>query len=119
MANRKSEFATFLRPDDITEPTELTIVDVIDGQYGAVTVFNDGSQLTINGRNGRALAKQYGWEDRDWIDKTVTLSRGSYEKDGGMKPTILLDPVSPALVEAERTKPPAKRDPIDDEDGPF
>ena len=119
MANRKSEFTTFLRPDDIAEPIRLTVVDVIDGQYGAVAVFDDGSQLTINGRNGRALAKVYGWEDRDWINKTVTLSPGSYEKDGEMKPTILLDPVSPALAESERTRPPAKRDPIDDEDASF
>jgi hypothetical protein len=118
MTNRKAEFASFLRPDDITEPTQLTIVGIEDGQYGAVAVFNDGSQLTINGRNGRALAKQYGWEDRDWIDKVVTLSPGTYEKDGELKPTILLDPVSPALLESERKQPPAGPD-IDDSDIPF
>jgi hypothetical protein len=118
MTNRKAEFASFLRPDDITEPVQLTIVGVEDGQYGAVAVFDDGSQLTINGRNGRALAKVYGWEDRDWLDKVVTLSPGTYPKDGELKPTILLDPVSPALVASERGQLPAKPAPIDD-DIPF
>jgi hypothetical protein len=28
MVNRKSEFATFLRPEDITEPIQLTIVSI-------------------------------------------------------------------------------------------
>jgi hypothetical protein len=119
VVNRKSEFATFLRPEDITEPVKLTIVDVIDGQYGAVLVFDNRSQLPLNNQRARALARSYGWDDKDWINKTVTLSPGTYEKDGEEKPTILLDPVTPALAENERVKPAAKRSPLDDPDIPF
>jgi hypothetical protein len=66
--------------------------------------------LTFNGRNGRALARRFGWEDTNWLKKLVTFSPGTYEKDGELRRTILLDP--PPLSESDR-KPPHMLDPDD------
>jgi hypothetical protein len=94
---------TFLKPDDIGDtPVTLTIANVALGKWDKLDLtFADGSKLSLNATNGRALAKAWGYESSSWIDKLVEARVGTIPFDGKDQPSILLKPVSPAMSARE------------------
>jgi hypothetical protein len=106
--------ARFLKPEEIgTTPIVLTIVNVSEGKWGKLDLsFNDGSKLSLNTTNGRAIARAWGYESDDWIDKMVELSVGLTSYKGEQKESILVKPITPATP-ANALKPAKPRKPID------
>jgi hypothetical protein len=90
---------SYRKPADLGDETvELTIVDVEEGSWNKLDLtFDDGSKLSVNSTNGQMLARHYGINSEQWIDKVVALKAGTVPFDGKDTPTILLKPVSPAL----------------------
>ena len=112
---------TFLKPEDIgATPIALTIVDIAKGQWKKLDLtFNDGSKLSLNKTNGQAIARAWGRESDNWIDKEVELSVGLTTYGGEPKDSVLLKPITPAtptsaLKPVKLPKPPRKSDPLDD-----
>lgn len=73
--------------------------------------FDDNTRLSVNTTNVRTLARAYGVESDDWIDKQVELVIGEIKYDGKMNEAILVKPISPPI---ENKAPPKKPD-FDDE----
>jgi hypothetical protein len=116
---------TFRKPEDIgASPIVLTIVSVAKGNYDKLDLtFNDGTKLSLNNTNGRAIARAWGYESDDWIDKQVELSVGLTTYKGEQQESILVKPISPPIPLSGRkglkpVKPTRKSDPLDD-DTPF
>lgn len=104
----------FLKVDDIkaSGPIRVKITDVSEGRFGKPDLtFDDGTRLSCNTTNGRVLARAYGMESDDWIDKQVELVVGEIEYDGKMNEAVLVKPISPSI---ENKAPPKKPD-FDDE----
>src|SRR5262249_57941157 len=75
----------FLKVDDIkaSGPIRMRIVDVSEGRFDKPDLtFDDGSKLGCNATNGRVLAKAWGFDSDDWIDKEVELAVGETEYQG-------------------------------------
>jgi hypothetical protein len=106
---------TFLKPEDIgATPIVLTIVEVAEGKWDKLDLtFDDGSKLSLNATNGRAIARAWGYESNDWLGKQVELSVGFTTYKGEQQESILSRPLSPAIPASERKPPPAPT--IDDE----
>jgi hypothetical protein len=105
----------FLKVDDIkaSGPIQVTITDVSEGRFGKPDLtFDDGTRLSCNGTNGRVLARAYGLESDDWVDKRVELVVGGIKYDGKMNEAILVKPISPAI---ENKSPPKRGGDLDDE----
>ena len=88
----------FLKPEDIGATSiALTIVDIAEGKWEKLDLtFNDGSKLSLNKTNGQAIARAWGRESDNWIDKKVELSVGLTTYDGEQRESILLKPITPA-----------------------
>lgn len=115
----------FLKPEDIgTTPIVLTIVDVAEGKWDKLDLtFSDGSKLSLNNTNARTIARAWGYESDDWIDKQVELSVGLTTYKGEQQESVLLKPITPAtpanaLKPVKLPKRTRQSDPIDD-DIPF
>lgn len=113
---------TFLKPEDIGATSiALTIVDIAEGKWKKLDLtFNDGSKLSLNKTNLRAIARAWGCESDSWIDKEVELSVGLTTYNGEQQESILLKPISPPIPLSERkalkpVKPARKSDPLDDD----
>jgi hypothetical protein len=107
----------FLKVDDIKAngPVRVKVVDVSEGKYSKPDLtFDDGSKLGCNATNGRVLAKAYGFDSDDWIDKEVELVVGEITYQGKPQEAILVRPISPAI---EKKAPPTK--PTFDDEVPF
>jgi len=107
--------SVFLKVGDIKAngPTQVKIIDVVEGRYGKLDLhFDDGTCLSCNATNGRALAKAYGFNSDDWIDKDVELVVGEIMYQGKPQEAILVKPISPP---SENKKPPTRGDDMDDE----
>jgi hypothetical protein len=107
---------TFLKVEDLKgrDPIRTRIVDVTMGSFDKLNLeFDDGAKMSVNATNGRALARAYGYESDDWINKEVELSVGRVEYQGNKVDSIVIKPLS----EASKEKAPPKRtpDPFDDE----
>jgi hypothetical protein len=106
--------SVFLKVDDIkkTGPVQVTITDVSEGRFGKPDLtFDDGTCLSCNATNGRVLARAYGMDSDDWIDKRVELAVGEIKYDGKMNEAILVKPISPPI---ENKAPPKRSNDIDD-----
>jgi len=99
MDMRKYVGSLFLKLEDVKEgPILATIADVTEGKYGKPDVsFEDGSKLSLNATNCRALAKAYGPESEFWAGKRIELSLGEVEFKGQPQETIIVRPVSPPI----------------------
>jgi len=101
--------SAFLKPVDLDEPIRVTIVDVLIGKYDKPDlVLSDGSKLSCNTTNARVLARAYGTESNDWLNKEVELRRGSIEFNGKPQDTILITPISPPLEAGKKAVPKVK-----------
>jgi hypothetical protein len=87
-------------------PIRERIISVSEGQYGKPNVaFDDGSQLSLNATNCRTLARAYGFESGDWIDKEVELTLGEIQYQGKPQEAILVNPISPPIENKASPKP--------------
>jgi hypothetical protein len=116
---------TFLKLEDMgATPIVLTIVDIAEGKYDKPDLtFNDGSKLSLNKTNGRAIVRAWGYETDDWIGQQVELSVGLTTYNGEEQKSILLVPITRATpANAGRLLKPSKltrmSEPPDD-DIPF
>jgi hypothetical protein len=126
----------FIRPEDVRDGShQERIINVyISEKYDVpVLEFESGDQLLAWPSSGRALARAYGFESKDWIGHVVELSLGTYidKKDGQTKETIILKAISPrdgsnngGPQRADPAKLPAPvqrtlKDELDDEIPPF
>jgi hypothetical protein len=77
----------------------VTISNVVESEkYDKLNlIFDDGTQLSLNATNTRALARHYGMESDDWVGKEIELTVGSVEFQGGEQETVIARPISPPL----------------------
>ncbi|PWT73224.1 MAG: hypothetical protein C5B60_08485 [Chloroflexi bacterium] len=108
----------FLKVEDIKAAgglVKVRIVDVTEGRFDRPDLhFDDGSQMGVNATNGRVLARAYGFNSDDWIDKEVELYVGQVQFQGNLQDAILIKTISPPI----ENKAPAKTGPrggLDDE----
>jgi len=109
----------YIGVDDIVAsgPRQVAIVDIQKGNYGRPDLyFADGSRLSLNVTNARALGRAYGVESKDSIGKTIELYIGEVETGEGKQNSVLIRPIS--LSKTPESKPQAKDDPNND-DIPF
>lgn len=110
----------FLKVKDVKEgPIRATIAAVTLGQYDRPDiVFEDGSKLSANATNTRALNRAFGDQSEDWIGGEVELVLGEVEYQKELKESIIIKPIAPAKPKEGPTKTakakPAKPD-INDE----
>ena len=101
----------FLKVEDIkaSGPIEVTITDVSEGRYGKPDLtFDDGSRFSLNTTNSRALARAYGTDSDDWVDKKITLTLGKIPYNGVPQDAIVVSPTSPAPETKASAKPASK-----------
>jgi hypothetical protein len=106
----------FLKVEDIeaSGPIEVTITGVSEGRFGRPDLtLNDGSQLSVNKTNNRALLRAYGDKSDNWIGKLIELRVGNLKYDGKLQEAIVVKPLSPPI---ERKAPPRVEF---DDDAPF
>ena len=105
----------FLKVDDIkaSGPIRVRITGVSEGRFGKPDLtFHDGTQLSLNATNCRVLARAYGLESDDWIDKEVELALGEVEYQGKPQEAILVKPISPPIENKASPKKPEFDDEI-------
>ena len=102
--------AAFLKIGDVKQgPIRVTITDVRIGKYDKPDLtFDDGSRLSANVTNCRALSRAYGTDSDVWVGKEVELYLGEIEYQDKMQETVLVKPVSPPL-EKKSPKPKGRR----------
>lgn len=116
MDMRKYSGETFLKVDDVREPLRVTIANVKLGKFDRPNLhFESGDLLSLNATNNTTLIRAYGPNSDDWLRKEVELYAREIEFEKKPVDAILVRPISPALNQQERTKPPAAHDPMNDE----
>jgi hypothetical protein len=94
----------------------VTIAEIGEGRYDKpVATFDDGTRLSLNVTNSRALARAYGTDSRDWIGMEIELHLGTIEYQGQDSSAILVRPITPPAAATTAPKPP----PAMDDDIPF
>ena len=87
-------------------PIRVRITDVSEGQFGKPDLaFHDRTQLSLNPTNGLVLARAYGMDSDDWLDKEVELEVGEIQYQGKPQDIILLKPISPPIENKAPPKP--------------
>jgi hypothetical protein len=105
----------FLKIGDVkvNGPLRVVIDDIQLGKYGRPDVsFTDGSKLSLNVTNNKALCNAYGTESSGWVGKEIELSLGEVEFQGEPQESILVKPISPPI----ENKPPKRKPGGDMED---
>jgi hypothetical protein len=102
----------FLKIGDVkvNGPLRVVIDDIQLGKYGRPDVsFTDGSKLSINVTNKKALCNAYGTESGGWVGKEIELSLGEVEFQGEPQESILVKPISPPIENKPPPKPKSRR----------
>jgi hypothetical protein len=105
----------FLKIGDVkvNGPLRVVIDDIQLGKYGRPDVsFTDGTKLSLNVTNNKALCNAYGTESSGWVGKEIELSLGEVEFQGEPQESILVKPISPPI----ENKPPKRKPGGDMED---
>jgi hypothetical protein len=116
--------SNFLAATDLSGPTIVVVVDVTEEEIGKekdlkmVAKLRDHKPWIVNKTNARSLAKMYGDDTNNWVNKPVTLITPDVEFNGQSKPAIrvLVKPGTRKLA-----RPPIEvdlKDKIPDFDGP-
>jgi hypothetical protein len=102
-------------------PRQVVIAEVRSGNYGPDCEFQDGSVLTLNKTNIRALNDAWGRETDNWIGKLVELYIGQTEFQGQKRDSVLVRTISPATPKDQLppAKPKAERRAEMDDEIPF
>jgi hypothetical protein len=117
MDMRRFSGQTFLKVDDVrAEPLREIIASIKLGKYDKPDLhFESGDLLSLNATNNAVLIRAYGWDSDSWIGKEIELYVGEIEFQNKPIDAVLVKPISPALKQNERTKPPTTHDPMNDE----
>ena len=102
----------FLKIGDVkvNGPLRVVIDDIQLGKYGRPDVsFKDGSKLSLNVTNNKALCNAYGTESSGWVGKEIELSLGEIEFQGEPQESILVKPLSPPIQKKPPPKPKNRR----------
>jgi len=87
----------------VNGPLRMVIKSVVEGKFDKPDlVFDDGTRLSISATNTRILARAYGTDTANWIDKEVELYVGETEYEGEPQESILIKPISPAVEKKRR-----------------
>ena len=100
--------SVFLKVEDIrtSGPMRVRITGISEGRFGKPDLtFHDGTQLSLNATNCRVLARAYGMDSDDWLDKEVELEVGEIQYQGKPQDIILLKPISPPIENKALPKP--------------
>jgi hypothetical protein len=118
---RKYAAGAYLKPTDIEGAVIKRIINVeeTDGKFGPKldAWFEDGSRLSLSGKNVGELMRVYGTDSDSWLDKNVELTVKEYEdRDGKPGKMILLTAIDPEVPREERpkltaTSPPREKPP--------
>jgi hypothetical protein len=108
--------SSFIKVDDLAEGLEEKVITEIgEGKYEKpVVTFIDGTKLSLNGTNVRALINAFGPNDEDWIGQRIELYAGTVKFNGKDTPSVLVRALNPSPA-AARTLPKPQRDVPDDE----
>jgi hypothetical protein len=95
--SRKFFGTTFLTLKDVAEgPRQPDIAAIEEGKFGKLNlIFTDGTALSLNATNTRALTKAFGAETDEWPGHTVELYAGEILYQGKPQPAVLVRPISP------------------------
>jgi hypothetical protein len=103
----------------VNGPIRVVIANVTEGKFDKPDLtFDDGTRLSLNVTNTRILARAYGTDSADWIDKEIELNVGETEYQGKLQESILVKPISPPIEKRPPPKPKGesdKRGDLDDE----
>jgi hypothetical protein len=105
---RKYMKNVFLKAEEVkaSGPIRLTITDVSEGQFGKPNLtFHDGTKLSLNATNNRALGRAYGMESDDWLAREVELYIGEIPYGGEPQEAIRVKPMSPPIENKVPPKP--------------
>src|SRR5262245_43532042 len=105
--------SVFLKLDDVKDgPIQQLIVGIEEGRFDKPNlIFQDGSKLSLNKTNSRALSKAYGTEGDNWLNKEIELTAGEIDVGGKLKEVIVVKPISPTI---KKKNPPPSGNPGDD-----
>jgi hypothetical protein len=106
---RKYAAGAYLKPADVEGTLIKRIINVeeTEGKFGAKldAWFEDGSRLSLSGKNVGELMRAYGTDSDSWLDKSVQLTVGDYEdRDGKPGKMILLAAIDPEVPRDQRPK---------------
>jgi hypothetical protein len=113
--------SAFLKVGDVKEAPRRVIIDAIEiGKFDKPNVIlDDGTKLSLNATNTRALVAAYGKDSNGWINKEIELFAGEIEYQGAPKAVILVRPISPPTktngAAAPKDPGPDKSSDMDDE----
>ena len=110
---------TFLKVDDVKahgSSIRVTIMELSEGNYGKLeSTFDDGTVLSLNVTNTRALARAYGTDNDKWVGKEIKLVIGNVDFQGKAQEAIIVETISPPIDQKDRPKPKKNRGDMDDE----
>ena len=90
-------------------PIRVIITDICEGKYGKLDAsFDDGTRLSPNVTNCRALARAYGTNSEDWRGKQIELDVGEVKFNDNPQEAVLVRPISPPIE--KKPPPPFKKD---------
>jgi hypothetical protein len=97
----------FIKVVDLVNGPQRTVIhDVRPGSFEKPNAeFRNGSILSLNATNMRALASAWGTETDTWIGKEVELYIGETRFNNEARQSVLVRPISPATPMSERPKP--------------
>ena len=106
---RKYAAGAYLKPADVEASVIKRIINVeeTEGKFGPKldAWFEDGSRLSLSGKNVGELMRMYGTNSDLWLDKNVQLTVGEYEtRDGNIGKMILLAAIDPEVPREQRPK---------------
>jgi hypothetical protein len=95
---RKFFGVTFAKLEDVDDgPEQKVVAAVEEGKFEKLNlIFDDGSALSLNATNTRALSKAFGPETDDWPGHAVELYAGEIEYQGKPQPAVLVRSISAA-----------------------
>ena len=106
---RKYAAGAYLKPADVEGAVTKRIINVeeTEGKFGPKldAWFEDGSRLSLSGKNVGELMRTYGTDSDLWLDKNVELTVGDYEdRAGNPGKMILLAAIDPEVPREQRPK---------------
>jgi hypothetical protein len=106
---RKYAAGMYLKPADLEGRVIKRIINVTEteGKYGPKLDlwFEDGSRLSLSGKNVGELMRVYGTDSDLWLNKNIELSVGQFEnRDGNTGQMILVAGIDAEVPQHERPK---------------
>ncbi len=110
MDMRRYAGETYIKVDDVrAAPLGLKVAVVKTGKFDKPEIiFETGEIFTLNAGNTKILVRAYGANSDSWIDKEIRLKLGKAPYKGDMVDSVVVEPISPPITEAEKAEAAAK-----------